>query len=221
MKKIIKDLREIAWRRGIEMQSAFLGMLDFFIRTFDPELITRCGGRMDEVFRLRMEEDEAMAALMERWIRTAEEAAKAGEVMDCFGGLYEEIFLGKSKAGALGQFFTPMPLCEAMSELVSGPSDRTVAEPSCGSGRNVLSYWKAAGRSRLIVFRCQDLDPASVKMCALNMMINGMYGSVICGDSLDPDSFHFGYAVNEIRYPMPSPYYSLREMKHAADFRPK
>lgn len=212
MKNTIKLLQTYAHSGGRDMQSVFVEMLDFFIATFSPDEFVKYKGDMSALFAYRRESNSTMFEAMEHWLRSAEDNISSSGVSDFFGELYESMFLGRSKASAMGQFFTPMPLCQAMSSLLQSPDARVIGEPSCGSGRNVLSHWQSADKGKLIIYRCEDLDPTSVKMCTLNMMINGMYGTVICHNSLDPSSFHFGYAVNEIRYPFPSPFYSIRSI---------
>lgn len=211
MKTTIKLLSTYAHARGRDIQSVFIEMLDFFIDTFSPSEFVRFKGDMCSLFEARRALNTTMVDVMKHWLITAEKSIADNGICDFFGELYESMFLGKSKALAMGQFFTPMPLCQVMISALPH-SAQCVGEPSCGSGRNVLAHWQTADKSKLIEYRCEDLDPVSVKMCALNMMINGMYGSVICHDSLDPTSFHFGYAINEIRYPIPSPFYSIRSI---------
>ncbi len=46
------------------------------------------------------------------------------------------------------------------------------------------------------------------------MMIHGMRGQVVFHDTLaEPNNYDFGFEVNEVRYPSPVPYYSLRVIK--------
>lgn len=210
MKKAIKILQSYAHTQGREMQSIFADMLDFFIETFSTANFMKFKGDMSQLFLWRKNVNPLMYELLENWITLAEESITKNGISDFFGEFYECMFLGKTKASALGQFFTPLPLCQIMASLLQSPGSIIVNEPACGSGRNILAHWQYADKSKLIEYRCEDLDPISVKMCALNMMINGMYGQVICHDALVPDSFHFGYAINEIRYPFPSPFYSIR-----------
>lgn len=54
-----------------------------------------------------------------------------------------------------------------------------------------------------------DLDPVSVKMCTLNMTINGMTGIVTHANSLTGKVFGC-YVVNEVKYPLPCPACSIR-----------
>lgn len=220
MKTTIKLLQLYAHSEGRDMQSVFTELLDFFLETFIPERLVHFKGDMASLLASRKESSPTMFKAMAHWLRCAEKDIAENGVSDFFGELYESMFLGKSKASVMGQFFTPMPLCQAMASLISKDTRKIVTheiinEPSCGSGRNVLAHWQRCDKSHLIEYCCEDLDPTSVKMCALNMMINGMYGHVICHDSLDPESFHFGYVINEIRYPLPSPYFSIRAISRS------
>lgn len=210
MKRTIKKLQAYAQANGREMQSIFVDMLDFFIESFDPTYFLQFKGDIAELMRWRRQQNSLMSELMEHWLITANDSLINNGVSDFFGELYESLFLGKAKASAIGQFFTPMPLCQVMAYQLKSQETSVVNEPACGSGRNILAHWQYADKTKFIIYRCEDLDPTSVKMCALNMMINGMYGQVICRDALEPKSFHFGYAINEIKYPLPNPFYSIR-----------
>lgn len=211
MKNVIKLLQAYAQTKGIDVQLAFTEMLDFFITTFSPELFLKFKGNLVLLFENRRKTNPSLFEALIIWVESAQERIAEDGTCDFFGDLYEMMFLGKTKASAMGQFFTPLPLCQAIaSVLKEDNNDITVGEPSCGSGRNVLAHWQLTDKLKMPIYRCEDLDPTSVKMCALNMMINGLIGTVICHDSLDPGSYHFGFAINEVRHPLPSPYYSIR-----------
>lgn len=64
-------------------------------------------------------------------------------------------------------------------------------------------------------YQGEDIDFSSVKMCALNMMIHGMHGRAIRHDTLmEPVSFDYVFEINEVRYPFPTPFYSLRKIRY-------
>jgi len=115
---------------------------------------------------------------------------------DALGTLYEEIS-SRSKSSFLGQFFTPASVCDFMSQInIDGldyePKGITVLDPSCGSGRTLLSFHvKAPGN----YYVAQDIDDICTKMCAINMAIHGMRGQVINGDTL-AYTFRYGYEIN-------------------------
>lgn len=212
MKKTIKILSDFAYGNGRDQSLVFTDFLDYLIGTFSVENIVSHRANMAWVFDDKRKEESPLFEAMVRWIEKTDEGIRNEGCFDFFGELYEEMFLGKTKASNMGQFFTPMPLCRIMAKcMIPGVASR-VGEPSCGSGRNVLAMFAESDKTKYQYYVCEDLDPVSVKMCALNMMIHGMFGCVICHDSLIPGSFHFGYEINEVRYPFPVDAYSIRQI---------
>lgn len=109
-------------------------------------------------------------------------------------GTYYEAFASNWKKSQLGQFFTPEPICDLISHLMVPEGDfHTIGEPSCGSGRNILSAHCQSPRN---FYHAQDIDPMCAKMCALNMLHHGCQGVVFCMDTLKNNDFRFGFAVN-------------------------
>ena len=212
MKDTIKALNNRSHELGINISALFENMLDFFLDTFDPRLFIKHKGNLSAVFKEREQEDQYLLKLLIHWLEQAESKTAENEIYDFFGELYESMFLGKSKVSAMGQFFTPVVLSQTMANLAKG-SAKKVFEPSCGSGRNVLAHWSHADKTQPPYYICVDLDPISAKMCALNMLIAGMIGEVICKDALDVSgAFHFCYLINEIRWPLPTMFYSARRI---------
>lgn len=156
------------------------------------------------------------AECLDMWVNESLEHQSRHKCIDFFGEVYEWCFQSKSKAARMGQYFTPysigLLISRCLGEQESHNEKIFCSEPSCGSGRNLLALWQDADWNRKHVFYAEDLDPVSVKMCALNMMINGMFGYVICHNTLIPDDFIFGYAINEVRDPMPCDYFSIRQI---------
>ena len=113
---------------------------------------------------------------------------------DPFGDVYEYL-VSSSKASALGQFFTPMHVCDFMALMILGePEDIQIKghEPSSGSGRNVLAFMKhyrKAVREKdyhnaNCIWWCIDLDPLCAKMTALNCVLNDIDSVIFHGDTL-------------------------------------
>lgn len=126
--------------------------------------------------------------------------AAAKKVMDCLMPMYSENvvddILGNVymeirsnwKGHGLGQFFTPMAICEMMNLMnldVPGAIDRykttgektTICDPCCGSGAQLLGakrvIMKQAGYAGLDAFGFygQDVDPICVTMCRIQMKL--------------------------------------------------
>ena len=121
-----------------------------------------------------------------------------------FLGEYYQVLAGKYRKSALGQYFTPEPICDFMSKIsgVESTTDEiiTINDPACGSGRMLLAgHCHAKGKCRVYG---EDLDEICVKMTVVNLLIHGVEGEVLHHNSLSqPDSFYTGYYVNEhIKY---------------------
>lgn len=219
MKIVSKILSDCARENGRDQAQVFTDFLDYLIGTFSVENIVSHKADIFSVLEEKRKEGSPFFPAMGEWIVKTDERIKIEGCFDFFGSLYEEMFLVKSKASNMGQFFTPMALCRVMARCAMPASLRRVNEPSCGSGRNVLAMFAESDKSKYQYYICEDLDPVSVKMCTLNLMIHGMRGCVICHDSLIPGSFHFGYEVNEVRYPFPVDAWSIRQITSEEYFK--
>lgn len=210
MKQILSLLERYASEHGKERQSTLGEFMDFLIEAFDLDKIVRADGIEARLNQPEVQNHPLLMGLKHFVVKSNEIISKDGCV-DYFGSLYEEWFQTKSKADKLGQFFTPMCVSDVMSKIMLNENNygKTCYEPTCGSGRNILSLWKYTKHDRAMKFFCSDIDASSVKMCALNMMINSMFGYVICQNTLLLD-FRFGYAINELDYPLESGVCSIR-----------
>ena len=113
---------------------------------------------------------------------------------DVLGHYYELHFSKKNS----GQFFTPMPICEFMAHCVCGErteETKRVLDPTCGSGRMLLASSSILGPGH--EYYGIDLDHTCVKMAALNLFLNGRFGSeVMCADALLPGDFRISYVIS-------------------------
>lgn len=139
-------------------------------------------------------------------------------MIDAFD-FYEESVKSKGKASALGQFYTPMPLCDLMAEInYQGGNEVTMIHDSAvGSGRTLLGYANVLNKKKspeVAYYIANDIDEQSVKMCTLNFAINGMLGRVLCADGLLLH-YYWGYEVNEVRYPMHTDMVAVRRLPAA------
>ena len=99
--------------------------------------------------------------------------------------------------------------------LLTKVEGRRVNDCAAGSGRLLLAHYMEVSKldhsaGRPFVYIAHDSDPLVCKMCALNMMVHGMNGTVICQDTLTQSTPSAVYRINEIRYPFNTPYYSVR-----------
>lgn len=161
-------------------------------------------------------------SLMMDWMNDVTKAMEQGHWLDTFGSIYEELYLSRGKAISKGQFFTPPDVSDLMSQIVMNRKpeiqEGKVNDCAAGSGRLLLSHFnevsnhgdRAAGRH--FWYEAGDSDPIACKMCALNMMIHGMQGRVVCQNTLTLDTPKVIYYINEVRYPIATPYYSIRQI---------
>lgn len=101
-----------------------------------------------------------------------------------------DLFMEYVSHGNNGQYFTPDPICEMMSQITQGdPTElagKSVCDLACGSGRMLLAAGKRAADKgvRNVRFFGSDIDPMCCKMAVLNMLINTMCGEIAHMDTL-------------------------------------
>lgn len=114
---------------------------------------------------------------------------------DFFGNLY--MFIASSKKqSSLGQFFTPESVVD-MCVKIQGSDDLigkklNISDPACGSGRFLIAFHASYPGNNVYG---EDLDPLCAKMTAINMLLHGCEGEVVCHDSILCD-YNFGYKIN-------------------------
>lgn len=117
---------------------------------------------------------------------------------DVLGEIYETISSG-SKASALGQFFTPKPVCDLMASITSPIENENpkgkfkVNDCACGSSRTLLAFNKVNPGNELYG---EDFDPICTKMAAINLAIHGCKGQACNMNSLMPEEWYFGFEIN-------------------------
>lgn len=222
MKEYAQTLTEVAQKNGRPIELALSDFLDFLTEYHDVRHFTGDLAQWKEHIVDAMEQKEDYFRLMMDWYDDVAKSMDMGHWLDLFGQIYEELYLSRGKASSQGQFFTPPTISDLMSQIVMGRrEDQTeikggkVNDCAAGSGRLLLSHFvevsnKDRSAGRAFYYVAQDSDPVACKMCALNMMIHGMQGEVICQNTLALNTPSVVYHINEVRYPIPSPYYSIR-----------
>lgn len=212
MKKVVKLIEKHVNERKIDRHQGLNVLLDFMVDLFDSSHFEKRNGFLDNC-KIQAQKDPYLYQVTLIWLEKVSKAIEKGSWIDFFGGIYEEMYQSNRKASTLGQFFTPPPVCGIMGSL-SVPVCGRINDSACGSGRTLLAAAAASGFSRNNVYVGEDIDIASVKMCALNLMVHGCRGIVIQHDSIqEPVTFDSGFRINDIRYPLPSIYYSLTKIR--------
>jgi len=106
--------------------------------------------------------------------------------------------------GRNGQFFTPFPVCKFMASITNTDAvldaeinnrPLRILDPACGSGRMLLAAHQTNGQGH--EYYGIDIDRICVKMAAINLFLNGMWGSeVMCANALSPDDFVISYRIS-------------------------
>ena len=214
MKEVVNILERHVTKRGIDRHRGLEVLCDFLLDLFDARHYLTPDGWAANVWEQSVKEPDLFHIGM-IWMQRVTEAMEKGGWLDFFGGLYEEMYQTRGKASVLGQFFTPEHLCDLLTECAGSNENRRINDPACGSGRTLLAHFAHSGFNPKGYYVCEDIDTISVKMCALNMMAHGMRGRVVRHDTLkSPLHFDYGFELNEIRYPMPTIYYSVRKIQH-------
>jgi type I restriction enzyme M protein len=156
----------------------------------DLVLCAVANGRQEERYlqvakRYTREELTTISELFAMHVLIHEHQVKEHRWYDMLGDIYMEL-ASRSKASRMGQFFTPVELCDVLAMLtLENPADaegKTACDPACGSGRTLLALH--ALQPKMGVLCAADLDPICAKMCALNFWLHGIRGEVAWMDSL-------------------------------------
>lgn len=223
-KMYVDILCQQAKEDGRPYEMALSDFCDYLLDLFSVEAFMGDSGSYLKWQQQRLQAKPKLATLAMVWLNDVSQAMDQGKWLDVFGMLYEDMYLTAGKASKTGQFFTPQSVSSLMSAIIApgkieAPSVKIegsrVNDCAAGSGRLLLAHYMEVSKlnhsaGRRYQYVAQDSDPLVCKMCALNMMVHGMNGKVICQDTLAMSTPSAVYCINEIRYPFVSPYYSVR-----------
>lgn len=118
-----------------------------------------------------------------------------GDLSEGFSDPLGELYMQAICNGHNGQYFTPEHVCDMIAAMTIGDElldGQTVCDPTCGSGRMLLS---AAKINRFAILYGADLDIICCKMALLNMLLNSLKGEIAHMNTLSND-FYIGYKVD-------------------------
>lgn len=217
--KYIKILEARASNHHRPYENVLNDFMDFLLGYFSVDAYQGNGSHYKQHIRTCASTEPDFTALALMWLDDVARAMERGRWLDVFGELYEDMYLCRGKASKTGQFFTPASVSDLCAQMLQPGKDGVmVSDCAAGSGRLLLSHFIAAenyqaNAGRRYRYIAQDSDPVACKMCALNMMVHGMAGVVKCADTLEDGTPSVVYHINEVRYPFPSPFYSVRTVK--------
>lgn len=201
-------IQSFAYHNGKDTKQVLSDLLTYIIGNFNPEPAP------NPYWKYTKEQNMEFYKMMCDYLRVMREQMDHHEWFDAWGDLFMEL---TPKGGARGQFFTPVEICNLMAESqvnTSHEPDKVcgafgkrvlVGDPAAGSSRNLLAVHARFVRDnkRIPYLVAEDIDLMCCKMSAVNMMVHGCFGEVICHNTLtDPKKVLVGYLVNEGLYPM-------------------
>ncbi|WP_428657637.1 N-6 DNA methylase [Runella sp.] len=190
LREFNKVFEDIAYRHG--WGDVFVDFVDYsiacFLNTGDPKTADYLEKKYaDRYSRFRQ--------LFAEWIKAQERMIFGDKAWYDTLGIFYELIASSSKASHLGQFFTPPALVDMLTLITGGEegAGRHISDPCSGSGRMLISFHAHYPGNYCFA---GDIDPICTKMTALNMMLHDCEGQAVCMNSLDPDDWRFGYAIN-------------------------
>ena len=218
-KKYINVLTEHASKNSRPHEMALSDFCDYLIELFSIDAFKAGTAEHLEYVLSCMNKNPDFGGLTVQWLDDVASAMERAKWLDVFGILYEEMYLSRGKASKTGQFFTPPSISDLMAQVGTLRADDhgKVNDCAAGSGRLLLAHYIEKSKldhsaGRRFKYVAQDSDPIACKMCALNLMVHGMYGRVECRDTLRMTEPTVVYVINEVKYPFNTPYYSVRKI---------
>ena len=224
MKELVSLIESFAYENGKDNKQVLDDLLTYIICYFDPF------PKKNPQWTYTKEQNVKFYEMMAEYIRIMDEELKHKEWFDAWGDLFMSL---TTKGGAKGQFFTPTQICDMMAKMEID-TDK-LPEKSCGGfGNRIAIADPAAGSSRCLLAAharfihdqkkppylvAEDVDRMCCKMSAVNMMMHGCFGEVVCHDTLaDPKGLKIGYIINEGMYPFYPGLPTIRTSQETKDF---
>lgn len=188
LKELDSLLCQFSCKTGNSITEIFKDCLRYIIWSFSLD------GKPIDNWRYKKEENIFFFEFLQKFIQVMNTQLNENHQnwYDVFGDLFMSYFPSSSK----GQFFTPPHICE-MAEMNTSEEKQTGAfcsDPCSGSGR-ILLAWHVKNLGNYLC--AEDIDEICCLMTCCNFIIHGCVGEVIWHDSLDPESFYYGWKVNE------------------------
>lgn len=224
-KEMKNCLLAIAGKTRQDNKQVFNDALKYIVGSFNPT------PKPDPSWHYTKEQNVEFFRFLQAWLVAMQDALQYSEWADPWGDLFMSLNVGGNNKG---QFFTPDSLCNLMAEIAATNNvvssvqkcgtfgERlTVCDPACGSGRNLLAAHAllTRGGKRKPYVIAEDIDINCCRMTAINLMVHGCFGEVVCHDVLtEPDSLVTGFIINEGMYPFSPGLPTIRETDNPCHF---
>lgn len=223
-KELSDSIQTFAQSSSFSVREVMSDLLKYIIGNFNPL------GKPDPTWKHDREANKEFHMMMTNYFLLMDEATRHHSWFDAWGDLFMSL---TPKGGLRGQFFTPSNIADLMTQitidgdlngerLCKGFGRRVViSDPAAGSGRNLLSaHVKMIEQNKEKPYLiAEDIDLDCCRMSAVNMMVHGCFGEVVCHDTLaEPNGLRVGFIVNEGLYPFPNGFPTIRESSSRTDF---
>ena len=223
-KELTESILKFSQTSGHGVREIMSDLLKYIIGNFNPS------AQPDPTWTYDKSQNMKFHEMLYLYLLLMKEETDKKSWFDAWGDLFMSL---TPKGGARGQFFTPVSVVELMTS-VTNPQDAeattrckgfgervVISDPSAGSGRNLLSaharFIEQNKRKPYLV--AEDIDIDCCRMCAVNMMVHGCFGEVICHDTLsEPNRVRVGFIINEGIYPLPFGFPTIRISYNKSDF---
>lgn len=188
--KIFEKIVNVTHRDTV---SVFDDFLTYVIAAFNPEPMPNLH------WTYKKEHNALFYDLMYEWINVVHKQIAKRGWYDAFGDFFMAC-VGHNSRQYRGQFFTPQHICDLMAEITCGNNDQEEPQIVCGGfGPRTIVNDCACGSARLLLaahivntkqgkspcyYVAEDVDRMCCKMAAINMCCHGMFGEVVCHDSI-------------------------------------
>lgn len=182
----LKVLNKIAYR--VHINQVFSDFLQMVVSAFCKGLDEK--NYEDAIKNYNDEEKKLFSEALVMLVKDYDnKSSKDGDWADIIGNIFEEVN-SKHTASHNGQFFTPISICNFMSQITNDIQGENINDPSCGSSRNLIAHSRLKPNNRLKCFYTgMDLDYRCCLMSVINFLMYGMKGVIIHANTLTLEIF--------------------------------
>lgn len=191
-KYIEKSIRDLGYKHGVG------SIFEDFVKccAYSLMLVVKKDNEINDSYNklIAKYNEEEVATFSKMYLALTVESLK-NKQQDILGELYEDLGLSTDR---LGQFFTPVNICNMMASIIfdKEAADKeikehgyvTVSDPACGSGRTLLAYLNAAKENGIssdkIFFHGGDISELCTCMTYVNLSLMGANAMVQNMDTL-------------------------------------
>lgn len=189
LRQLEKMITDFAYWSGNSVSQVFNDTLRFIIHGFSP------GAPPLEHWNYKRVDGFKFFEIYAEWVKVTSRQIDINGWYDAWGELYMSVVISHSTQQGGGVFFTPPHVCDLMTMFVHNGKDKfgLISDPACGSGRTLLSFNAQNPGNYLCA---EDINYTCCLMSVCNFLVHGCLAEVVWHDSLMPETYQKGWAVN-------------------------